>query len=227
MVIKVPLEQIKPAGGILQVVLNRPAGMVNVQVYGLDGKEVGSGTVNAEGWGAGDAIPIEWSPTTPDILRIQVTAHDVNGFWSRMDLFPWYYEIPHEDIGFETNESTIQETESYKLTDAKKEIDAVLARYQGSGVVANLYVAGYTDRVGSTEINRALSERRAASIARWFQQAGFQGEIWYQGFGEKGNLVSTPDEVEEAKNRRAAYVIAAEAPPVTALMPGSTWMRLR
>jgi hypothetical protein len=36
----------------------------------------------------------------------------------------------------------------------------------------------------------------------------------------------TPDEVDEARNRRAVYVVAAEPPPVTSAMPGGEWKKL-
>ena len=91
---------------------------------------------------------------------------------------------------------------------------------------ANLYVAGYTDTVGNASSNLSLSHKRAKAIATWFQNAGFKGDIYYQGFGEKALAVATKDNVDEPRNRRALYVVAAEAPAISADLPSKNWKKL-
>jgi outer membrane protein OmpA-like peptidoglycan-associated protein len=156
---------------------------------------------------------------------MEVLATDADGFTAGVQLFPWYYEIPHEDVVFESNQAVIRPSEEMKLRSALAEAQKVVARY-GAFATVNLYVGGYTDTVGNGQSNLFLSEKRAAAIARWFRQNGFQGEIWFQGFGERGLAVPTPDEVDEARNRRSVYVVAAEPPPVTSAMPGAEWKKL-
>ena len=92
--------------------------------------------------------------------------------------------------------------------------------------MVNLYVAGYTDTVGDAASNLRLSTSRAKSIAVWFQAQGFDGHIYYQGFGEKVLAVPTADNVDEAQNRRSLYVVAA-TPPVSASFPGAQWTKLQ
>ena len=99
--------------------------------------------------------------------------------------------------------------------------------FEVSEAKINLYVGGYTDTVGDKTMNLALSDQRATAIAIWFKDKGFPGEIYAQGFGERGLAVQTPDEVDEARNRRAVYILAAEAPPTSRELPTSSWKKVR
>ncbi|HCH63856.1 MAG TPA: OmpA family protein, partial [Deltaproteobacteria bacterium] len=85
---------------------------------------------------------------------------------------------------------------------------------------------GYTDTVGPADGNIALSRARAKAIASWFAQNGFTYPIYFQGFGEQGLAVPTPDNTNEAANRRAAYIVAAEVPPTSRAIPSQTWKAL-
>jgi outer membrane protein OmpA-like peptidoglycan-associated protein len=71
-----------------------------------------------------------------------------------------------------------------------------------------------------------LSERRARAIAAWFRRRGFTGPVSYQGFGETALAVPTPDETDEAANRRALYILAANPPPVSEQLPARAWKPL-
>ena len=82
---------------------------------------------------------------------------------------------------------------------------------------ANLYVAGYTDTVGNASSNQALSQKSKA-IGIWFQKKGFEGKIYYQGL-VKVHLLFTGDGVDKAENRRALYIVVAEAPPKSSDLP--------
>ncbi|MCK6505780.1 OmpA family protein [Myxococcota bacterium] len=175
---------------------------------------------------AGDGLTLHWSPPSAEILQIQVTAQDAHGFAARLDLFPWSYSVPHEDVVFETGSATIRPEEEGKLEDAWARLQEVIGRY-GKVAPVHLYVAGYTDTVGSAASNRTLSEARARAIAAWFRARGFTGPTWYQGLGEQGQAVPTPDETDEAANRRVDYIVAAQAPPKSERLPTSTWTPLR
>lgn len=225
LMVTVPRDRIDLDQHELNVILDRPASKVEVVAYGLDGTELGRGTAPADGVAAGTPIPVQWQSSPGEVLRLEVTGTDADGFWSKIELFPWYYSIPHTDVVFENNSAVIRPSETGKLEDAMKQVEEVVAKY-GNHAVINLYVGGYTDRVGSLMSNLILSTKRAEAIARWFKQAGFAGPIYYQGFGEKGNAVKTPDETPEPRNRRAVYIVAAEPPPVSEAIPGSDWKKL-
>ncbi len=228
--ITVPRDAVDLEHRTLKVVLDRPAGQVEVTAYGLGGAEVGRGTAPAAGTPPGTPIPVEWGPVPgapvgAETLRIHVKATDADGFWSAVDLLPWHYEIPHEDVVFETGKAVIRPEEEPKLERAMAEVRKVLDKY-GDDVPIKLYVGGYTDTVGDKTMNLALSGQRATAIGRWFQAHGFPGPIYTQGFGERGLAVHTPDETDEPRNRRAVYILAAEAPPVSPQIPAAAWVKL-
>jgi OOP family OmpA-OmpF porin len=65
-------------------------------------------------------------------------------------------------------------------------------------------IEGHTDTVGGREMNRALSERRAASVVTYLV-GKFQidpARLQAVGMGEEGLLVPTPDQTPESRNRR-------------------------
>lgn len=222
--IKIPRDQVSLKEKQLVVIMDRPASAVELTVFGENG-EIGSGTapVNVS---AGEPITVGWSSSDEEVMRINVRAIDQNGFWAGMDLFPWFYNIPHEDVVFETGKAEVKPMEEGKLKDAKAKVNEVIDRYSSTEIEMKLYVGGFTDTVGDKSSNQVLSQSRAKSIAQWFKAQGFDREIYYQGFGENGLAIVTPDEVPQEENRRAAYVIAAEAPPSDAF-PGSNWIKLK
>ena len=71
-----------------------------------------------------------------------------------------------------------------------------------------ILVTGHTDSVGSVEANDALSLKRAQSIRTLLLARGFKPElIEAMGRGERELRISTPDETEEPRNRRAEIVV--------------------
>jgi outer membrane protein OmpA-like peptidoglycan-associated protein len=69
--------------------------------------------------------------------------------------------------------------------------------------VPEVTVIGHTDRVGKLEDNDALSIRRAANVKSILSKLGVAGVSFeVAGRGEREPLVTTEDEVPEAKNRR-------------------------
>ena len=163
--------------------------------------------------------------TTEEVLKLVIEAADPHGFRGLLELSPWSYAIPHEDVVFASGSAEITSAETPKLDATWRQTQEVLAKY-GDVVEIQLYVGGYTDTVGAASSNQALSERRARAIASWFRARGFTAPIWYQGFGEQGLAVATGDEVDEPRNRRAVYVLAAQQPAVSDELPASAWVRL-
>ena len=82
-----------------------------------------------------------------------------------------------------------------------------------------LFIAGHTDTVGSASANLKLSQERARSIAGWFRKRGVRLPISYEGFGETSLAVKTADNVDEARNRRADYVLSDGPPTLRRELP--------
>lgn len=222
--VTVPRDQVDLDARTLQVTMDREPGRVEVVAYGPGGVELGSGETLAGGLSAGEAIEASWRGEG-ELIRLEVRGYDADGFWAAVELFPWAYNIPHEDVVFESGKHDIRPEEAPKLQAALAELREVEAKY-GDFAQVQLFVAGYTDTVGGAEGNMGLSQRRAKAIASWFRSQGFDGPIWYQGFGESVPAVPTADETDEPANRRAVYLVAAETPPVSAEVPRSSWTRL-
>jgi outer membrane protein OmpA-like peptidoglycan-associated protein len=209
----------------MTIVLDRPSSKVEVHALGIGGAELGTGLLPVE-VPAGQDIPVEWKQTPGEVLKIKVRGFDSNGFWSELELNPWSYSIPHEDIVFATNMATIDATETPKLASAMDDARGVLKKY-GADVVIKLYVGGHTDTVGDAASNQDLSMRRARAIAEWFKANGFPGDIYYQGYGESDLAVPTPDNTDEPKNRRASYILAAKPPEAQGGTGDYGWVKLK
>ncbi len=226
MVVEAPRQHLDLEARQLQVRADRALSQVEVEVYCETGSMLGHGSVPAGAAAPGSLVAVDWSAGQGEVMRIHVKVEDVDGFWAGVDLFPWSYNIPHEDVVFETARWKILPVEEPKLDDVLERARQVMQRFSATEIVMNLYVGGYTDTVGDAGSNQALSQHRAQAIASWFQAQGFERAIFYQGFGESALAVSTPDETDEQANRRANYVIAAEAPPPSSEFPRSAWKPL-
>jgi outer membrane protein OmpA-like peptidoglycan-associated protein len=202
---------------------SRPIGRVEIEVLGEGGHRIGSGAV--AGMVPEPAVDVEWLQAPGEALKIQVTAWDEHDLPGRLELSPWSYAIPHEDVVFASGQADVLAAEEPKLEQAWAELQQVRDRY-GDVITVKLYVAGYTDTVGDGESNHTLSTRRARAIAAWFRERGFDGPIYYQGFGETVLSVITADETDEPANRRAVYLLAADEPGVGPELPRGDWQAL-
>ena len=225
--LRVTMEDLSLDRGRLRVHINQPIAQLDVDVFGETGAKLAAASRGATGR---TPVLIEWPPTTAPVTRIAITATGPSGLSTALDLFPWSYAIPHEDVIFPSGSADIPTTEEFKLEAAKSEIDATLARFAGEDLAIHipmkLFVAGFTDTVGNQVANQRLSEARARAIAQWFMDHGFGRNVFIQGFGERGLAVQTPDETDAPANRRAEYIIAAEYPAVEGL-PVGRWIPLR
>lgn len=206
----------------LKLRTNRSVKKVEVSLMSDAGTPLGFSELEWGGAEVGGTAPIEieWSTSGPgNLMRIHLKAYDQDGFFGGVELFPWRIDIPHEELNFATGSFEITTEESEKLQTSLKALELALSKY-GRFAKVELFVAGHTDTVGDAKSNRILSENRARAIGRWFAKHGVKVPISCAGFGEDQLLVATPDETDEAKNRRAEYIVAVEPPP------GGAWRRL-
>lgn len=166
---------------------------------------------------AGQPVEVGWIPRKKgDILRIHLTAFDQDGGSQSSDVFPYTITIPHEDVVFDTGKSVIRADQEPRLQAVVPEVERALQRFGPAMKAANatvkLFVRGHTDSVGDPGSNRALSQARALSIAKWFRQHGIAVAVYARGFGEEDLKVETPDETAEEQNRRADYDVGVDGP---------------
>ncbi len=175
------------------------------------------------GDGPGD-IEVPWVGRPEDVVLLDIKLNGDNA-WAGFTYSPWFLDIPHEDVLFETNSDVIRPEEEPKLEDTLRQLQEVLEKY-GPVVPVKLYLAGCTDTVGDRASNRDLSRRRARSIARWLRQHGYDKPIFYYGFGEELLAVPTGDGVDNAANRRVLYMVGANPPPPGSGIPQVRWIPL-
>ena len=204
--------------------VNRPVDRIEMAFRGPKGRDLGVHTQNFGG--AYGNLKATWPPAGA-IGGIEIKVYDVDEFWTSVLLEPWWIEIEHKDVNFDSGKYAIKDgAEEKKLEDSLKEIREQMKRHPKHRAGMRLYVAGYTDTVGPANANQKLSAQRACSIARWFQKNGVDMPVYYQGFGESVLKVKTADNVDEIANRRALYLLGNAKPAPTQAMPKSNWRRV-
>lgn len=194
----------------------------DITAYGAHRAVLDKRTVDI-GQGPG-AVRIPWVGEPEDVVLLDVTVHGSNA-WAGFTYSPWFLDIPHEDVLFDSDQATIAQSEEYKLQHTLQELHDVIDKY-GSVVPVKLYIAGCTDTVGDSAHNRDLSQRRAKAIAAWLRSHGYDLPIYYHGFGEGLLAVKTGDGVDSARNRRALYMVGANPPPAGSGVPSVRWSEL-
>jgi outer membrane protein OmpA-like peptidoglycan-associated protein len=211
----------------VRVTMSRKAGKLDVEVVGDDGDTLANTSQTFHGEAPGTELAVEWLPkTTAKPFMLRVVAHDVDGIFSpTLEAYVWAFEVPHEEVLFETGKSDLRPTEEPKLQAALDELNRALKKYAKALSISKdqnrLFIFGHTDTVGSAASNQALSDARARSIASWFLRHGVKLPIFARGFGESMLKVQTPDETDEANNRRADYQVTNQ--PVSL----SGWARVQ
>lgn len=213
----------------LEFTLSRPAGHVDLKVLGDDGTELATASADYKGERAGTWLAIRWTPTKPgNVLTLDLNVTSTDGGRGHVLLTPWSVAVPHDEVVFETGKSEIRPSEEAKLDAGYKKITDAVAKVRKirPDLPVKLFIAGHTDTVGSGADNRKLSLARARAIAAWYRDRGLPLPISFAGFGEDALKVKTPDETDNAANRRADYIVGVEEPQV-ARGVHATWMKLQ
>lgn len=195
--------------------LSRPAAKAHLKVMLDNGKVAMDEEIAFHGEAAETPLTVswrEWPGARP--LRIWLKAFDTSDFFESVEMSPWQLPIPHDEVNFETGKWDIIASEQGKL-DATYQLIADALRKYGRFAPIKLYVIGHTDTQGGAESNRTLSLNRAKSIGAYWRRKGLNVPVFYEGFGEEALLVSTKDEADEPKNRRAEYILAIDEPVLT------------
>jgi outer membrane protein OmpA-like peptidoglycan-associated protein len=210
--VRVDLDEVDLAAGRLTLRMSRPAARVTLKALGISGAVLVDVEQSFEAAPAGSPLVVMWSPPEGEqVARIEVFGYDTSDYYKGVAITPWSFEIPHEDVVFETDSAEIRPSEVGKLQASLVLIKKQLPRAKHLGTVT-LFVVAHTDTVATEAYNQELSARRAQSLARWFRSHGLQLPIAYAGMGERALKVKTEDNVDEARNRRADYMLGVEAP---------------
>jgi len=210
--LSIPDERIDLEKAVLQLQMSRPAGRCEYRIA-FDGADAETGTVEFAGEPGGTWLTVSWRACGSKCAVLGIFLHcwDTDGNKSGIELFPWWLEIPHQDVNFITGGAVIAKREMPKLRRAYREIAAAIARY-GRILTIRLFISGHTDTVGDPAVNRSLSLGRARALAVRLRKLGVKVPILYTGFGEQHLAVKTGDEVDEPRNRRALYILAVDPP---------------
>jgi outer membrane protein OmpA-like peptidoglycan-associated protein len=216
---------------VLQFKLSRPAGSADLVAIGDDGKQLGTGKATYKQDAPDTWLSISWTqPPATRVMMLKLRAVASDGLATNVELIPWSVAVEHEDVNFGVDSAVIEPGEQAKLDASVTKIAEVVKRTERF-LKLQLYVAGHTDTVGSTEKNRVLSLNRARAIATYLRRKGVLIPIAFAGFGEDVLKLKTPDATDERANRRADYVIgpAAGAPPFKGAYTNAraTWHPLR
>lgn len=204
---KVDLE-----GGQLEIRLSRAASKVTVKVIDPSGSVLAKVEKAFEGAAAGTPLVVHWQVKPgATVARIEVFGYDTRGYYKGVAVTPWSFNVPHQEVVFESGSALIRSSEETKLDKSFRVISKSLNKHRSLGSIT-LYVAAHTDTVGTITANEKLSMRRARAIARWFRKRGLKLPIAYAGLGESTPKVPTADGIPEARNRRVDYSLALEPP---------------
>ena len=210
------------ARNTLTVSVTREVERAEITAYGARKAVLDRRTIELVG-GPGE-IEVPWVGAPDEVVLLDVTLHGGNA-WAGFTYSPWFVDIPHDDVVFQSGLWSIDSTETPKLDRLLQDVTGLVEKY-GSVVPVKLYIGGCTDTVGSRESNASLSRNRAQAIGAWLRNSGLDIPIFYSGFGESWLAVDTADGVENALNRRAVYMLGANPPPASAGVPRTRWRAL-
>jgi outer membrane protein OmpA-like peptidoglycan-associated protein len=209
----------------LELKASRDLAKVTLRVTGDSGAVLADVEREFSSYPAGKPLVVQWTPSSDEpVVRIEVFAYDMDGYYKGIVVTPWAVSIPHEEVNFRTDSAQIDDSERSKLEASYAKVTEALTKHTELRVT--LFIAGHTDTVGDASYNLRLSRQRAQAIAKWFRQRGLKIPIGYEGFGEGGLLVKTADQVDEPRNRRADYILSVDEPVFASSGARPTWYRV-
>ncbi|PZR07585.1 MAG: OmpA family protein [Archangium gephyra] len=212
-------------GRKLRFTLNQPVDKVHLKVQVESGAFLVDDDIQFNGEPAGTKLEVTWPESKSKVLKIDLRAFTKSGVYNGVELTPWRLDIPHEEVNFASGKWDVLPEEAGKLDASFKQVADAMAKV-GQYVPLKLFIAGHTDTVGANASNRTLSLNRAKAIGAYFRKKGVRIPIYFEGFGEEALLVSTKDETDEPKNRRAEYILAIDDPTTKNAPFAPNWQRL-
>jgi outer membrane protein OmpA-like peptidoglycan-associated protein len=108
------------------------------------------------------------------------------------------------DVLFDTGQYSLKPGAREKLA----KVAGILIAYPG----LDIEVGGYTDNVGSDQMNQALSENRASAVRDYLVQAGVAtNSVTAKGFGNALPVASNDNSTGRQQNRRVELVVSGDA----------------
>jgi outer membrane protein OmpA-like peptidoglycan-associated protein len=112
--------------------------------------------------------------------------------------------VSMSDVLFDTGKYSLKPGAREKLA----KVAGILLAYPG----LDIQVGGYTDNVGSDEMNQTLSERRAGSVRDYLVQQGvLTNSVSARGFGNSLPVASNDNSSGRQQNRRVELLVSGEA----------------
>jgi outer membrane protein OmpA-like peptidoglycan-associated protein len=112
--------------------------------------------------------------------------------------------VSMSDVLFDTGKYSLKPGAREKLA----KVAGILLAYPGLDIA----VGGYTDNVGSDQMNQTLSENRAGSVRDYLVQEGVAtNSVSAQGFGNTLPVASNDNSSGRQQNRRVELLVSGEA----------------
>jgi outer membrane protein OmpA-like peptidoglycan-associated protein len=112
--------------------------------------------------------------------------------------------VSMSDVLFDTGKYSLKPGAREKLA----KVAGILLAYPS----LNIEVGGYTDNVGSDDMNQTLSENRAGSVREYLVQEGvLTGAVSARGFGNSLPVATNDNSSGRQQNRRVELVVSGEA----------------
>ena len=112
--------------------------------------------------------------------------------------------VSMSDVLFDTGKYSLKPGAREKLA----KVAGILLAYPG----LDIQVGGYTDNVGSDEMNQTLSEHRAGSVRDYLVQQGvLTNSVSARGFGNSLPVASNDNSSGRQQNRRVELLVSGEA----------------
>ena len=112
--------------------------------------------------------------------------------------------VSMSDVLFDTGKFSLKPGAREKLA----KVAGILLAYPG----LNIEVGGYTDNVGTDDMNQTLSENRAGSVRDYLVQEGVSANsVSSRGFGNTLPVASNDNSAGRQQNRRVELLVSGEA----------------